>query len=182
MFLRIEPAKSLYLYLYCIYIWKYEMTNSWLVPLARVNQILAAMGEQVFFTGDVMRHVCRIGRFPCINIKPILALLWKADRESHHVVVGDWMRDVFGQPFFLDAIFVQRRHEVGQRSRHSKLDFQLAASEHQCLLMDRKDVKEVSYNNVSDISIFNNRKRKEIYMKPVNFELALLKNTEDKNT
>lgn len=92
------------------------------------------------------------------------------------------MRDVFGQPFFLDAIFVQRRHEVGQRSRHSKLDFQLAASEHQCLLMDRKDVKEVSYNNVSDISIFNNRKRKEIYMKPVNFELALLKNTEDKNT
>lgn len=65
------------------------MMNSWLVPLARVNQILAAMSEQVFFTGDVMRHVCRIGRFPCINIKPILALLWKADRESHHVVVGD---------------------------------------------------------------------------------------------
>lgn len=146
MFLRIEPAKSLYLYVYCIYIyiWKYEMMNSWLVPLARVNQILAAMSEQVFFTGDVMRHVCRIGRFPCINIKPILALLWKADRESHHVVVGDWMRDVFGQPFFLDTIFVQRRHEVGQRSRHSKLDFQLAASEHQCLLMDREEnIKEM---------------------------------------
>lgn len=91
MFLRIEPAKSLYLYVYCIYVYirKYEMMNSWLIPLARVNQILAAMSEQVFFTGDVMRHVCRIGRFPCINIKPVLALLWKADRECHHVVVGD---------------------------------------------------------------------------------------------
>lgn len=65
------------------------MMNSSLVPFARVNQILAAMSEQVLFTGDVMRHVCRIRRFPCINIKPILALLWKADRECHHVVVGD---------------------------------------------------------------------------------------------
>lgn len=54
------------------------------------------------------------------------------------------MRDIFGQPFFLDTIFVQRRHEVGQRSRHSKLDFQLAASEHQCLLMDREEnIKEM---------------------------------------
>lgn len=75
--------RVLYIYM------KIRNENSWLVPLARVNQILAAMSEQVFFTGDVMRHVCRIGRFTCINIKPILALLWKADRESHHVVVGD---------------------------------------------------------------------------------------------
>lgn len=108
--------------------------SSLLVPLAGVDEILAAVREQVLLACDVVRDAGRAGRFPGVNVQAVLALLGKADRESHHVVVGDRVRDVFGEAFLLDAVLVQRRHEVGQRSRHPELDLQLAASEHQGLL------------------------------------------------
>lgn len=88
------------------------------------------MREQVLFTGDVVGNIRGTRRFPGVNIQTVLTLLGKADRESHHVVVSDRVRYVFGESFFLDSVFMQRRHEVGQWSRHSELDLQLATSEH----------------------------------------------------
>lgn len=119
------------------------------------------MREQVFLAGDIVRHACWTGRFPGVNVQSVLALFGKADRESHHVVVGDRMRDVFGEAFFFDAIFVQRRHKVGERSRHPKLNLQLASREDQGLLIDRTEKSSV--RRAERVNKYREREIRQIY-------------------
>ena len=56
-----------------------------------------------------------------VDVHAVLAVLRKGDAERHEVVV-DAMRDVLAQLLLLDAVLVQRGHEVCQRSVHPKSD------------------------------------------------------------
>ena len=59
---------------------------------------------------------------PRVDVHPVLTVFWEGDVERDEVV-ADAMRDVLAQLLLLDAVLVQRRHEVRQRSGHSKCDF-----------------------------------------------------------
>lgn len=113
------------------------------IPLAGIDEVLAAVREQMLLAGNVVLNGGRCRRFPRVDVQTVLTLLREADGEDDDVVVGDAMRHVLGQPFLLDAVLVQSRHEVRQRSRHAKLYLQLPSGEHQRFLepMDRAIVK-----------------------------------------
>lgn len=100
------------------------------VSFAGVDEILAAMREQMFLAGNVVLSDGRSRGFSSIDVQTVLALLGETYGESDHVVVSDGMRHVFRQALLLDAVFVQGRHEVRQRSRHAKLNLQFAPGEH----------------------------------------------------
>lgn len=88
------------------------------------------MREQMLLAGDVVLSDRRSRGFSSIDVQTVLAFFGETYGESNHVVVGDGMRHIFGQALLLDAVLVQGRHEVRQRSRHAKLNLQFAPGEH----------------------------------------------------
>lgn len=106
-----------------------------LIAFGRVDQILAAVGEQVFFAGRVVNA----GHFARVYVEAVLAFLGEADVERHHVVLHV-VRDELGETLLLDAVFVQRRHEVGQLARHPELDLELSTRKHKGVLKQFKNV------------------------------------------
>lgn len=97
----------------------------------------------MLLAGDVMLGGGRARGLPSVDVQSVLALLREADRKGDHVVIGDGMRHVLGQTFLLDAVLVQSRHKVRQRSRHTELNLELAPGKHQRLLksIDRAIIK-----------------------------------------
>lgn len=83
-----------------------ECPVSLLIPFAGVDEILATVREQMFLAGDVVLSDWRGRGFPSVDVQAVLALLGETYRESDHVVVGDGMRHVLGQPLLLDAVLV----------------------------------------------------------------------------
>lgn len=83
----------------------------------------------MFFSGRIVngRH------FPCVDVEAVLPLFRETDIEGDHVV-RNAVRDEFWKTLLFDAVFVQRRHEVGELAGHSELDFQFSASEYECVL------------------------------------------------
>lgn len=65
------------------------------IPLAGVDEIFAAVREQMLLAGDVMLSDGRGRGFPGVDVQTVLALLGEAYGEGDHVVVGDGMRHVF---------------------------------------------------------------------------------------
>lgn len=66
------------------------------IPFAGVDEILAAMREQMLLAGDVVLGDGRSCGFPGVDVQTVLALLGETYGESDHVVVGDGMRHVLG--------------------------------------------------------------------------------------
>lgn len=85
--------------------------------------------------------------FPGVHVQAVLALLREPDQERDEVV-HDGVRYVLGQALLLHAVFVQRGHEVRQRLRHSKLDFQFAARKHQRVLCISTTDKDFNHHVV----------------------------------
>jgi len=125
-----------------------------LISFRTVYQVFATVGEQVFFAVDaiavgdpvlvlvmvVVAVLVRLVRryLPRVHVQAVLALFRKTDQKSDEIV-HDRVRYVLGQPFLLHAVLVQRGHEICQRLRHSELDFQLPAGEHQWILCREDD-------------------------------------------
>lgn len=105
--------------------------TSWrgLVALRRVDQILAAVREQMLLA----RRVVDARHLPGVDVEAVLALLREADVEGHDVVlhvVGHELRE----PLLLHPVLVKRRHEVRELARHPELDFELPSGEYQSVL------------------------------------------------
>lgn len=95
------------------------------------------MREQMLLTRSIMMR--RSSRFSSVDVKTVLTLLGETYRECDYVVVGHQMAHVLGQSFLFNAIFMQRRHEVRQRSRHPELDLQFTSREHQRFLRFKRE-------------------------------------------
>lgn len=98
-----------------------------LVPLRGIDQIFTAVGEEVFLARRIQHHL------PGVDVEAVLALLREGDVEGDRVV-GDAVRHELREALLLDAVLVQRGHEVRQLSGHPELDLELAAGEHQRVL------------------------------------------------
>jgi len=86
----------------------------------RIDEIFAAMSEKVFLSVGSVR--VESVDLPRVDVHPVLSVVRKRDAECDEVV-ADPLRHVFTQLLFFDSVFVKRRHEVRQRSRHAKCDF-----------------------------------------------------------
>lgn len=102
-----------------------------LVSLGGVDEVLAAVREEVLLRGS--RSV-GAGHLARVDVQAVLALLGEAQRERHDVV-GDPVAHVLAEALFLGAVLVQRGHEVGERPRHVELQLEVAAGEHQRVLV-----------------------------------------------
>ncbi len=97
-----------------------------LVSLGRVDEIFAAVGEQV-----LLGRVEVLGsELAGVDVHPVLALLGEAGVEGDDVV-GDGVGHVLGKLPLLGPVLVQSGHEVGQRAGHSELDLKVAGGENQ---------------------------------------------------
>lgn len=73
-----------------------ERAGSLSIPLAGVDEILAAVRKQMLFASDVVLSGGRDCGFPGVDIQTVLTFLGKAYGEGDHVVIGNGMRHVLG--------------------------------------------------------------------------------------
>lgn len=93
-----------------------------LVPLGRVDKVLAAVREEVLLSGRVEVRVGRIGsaHFPCVDVHPELTLLGERQAKRHGVVLHS-VADVLVEALFFVTVAVEGGHEVCERARHAEL-------------------------------------------------------------
>lgn len=102
------------------------------IAFAGVDEVLAAVREQVLFARDVV--VQRRRRLSRIDVQPVLSLFRESYGESHDIVIGYVVRHILRQALFFEPVFVQCRHEICQRAGHAELNFQFSARKNQCFL------------------------------------------------